>query len=135
MLIDGSRASASFILKLEIAFDLDAADHLTVEISDNADNCTTRLHIAGDETCLSTESIGLAENHFRDVLNGTAAMDESKVALRSLVLNATAPSEVSSENSTVADLRTCLTTLKPMGMATVSVSVSHWRSIYFTFKY
>lgn len=59
--IDKTRASAPLILRLEIVFEVDVTDRLAVVVSDNSNNRTTRLVVAGDETCLSPEAIALAK--------------------------------------------------------------------------
>ncbi|EEY65570.1 hsp70-like protein [Phytophthora infestans T30-4] len=61
ILIDGKRASSPFILKLEIAFELDATCELEVVISDKSNDRVTRLLVSGDETCLQGEAITLAQ--------------------------------------------------------------------------
>eukprot|EP00644_Phytophthora_capsici_P005870 jgi/Phyca11/558934/estExt2_Genewise1.C_PHYCAscaffold_20786 len=55
--IDGRRASAPLILKLEITFEVGETGSLVVLISDSSNNRVTRMQVGGDETCLSTEAV------------------------------------------------------------------------------
>jgi molecular chaperone DnaK (HSP70) len=111
-LIDGSRASSPLILKLEIAFEVDAANRLVLVVSDDANNRTIRLDVAGDETCLSAEAVALAKPRLHEVLRNAAASDGLKTppppSASSL---ANAPLE---DDCPIDTLRTCVAALKPM---------------------
>ncbi|KAG6623264.1 hsp70-like protein [Phytophthora cinnamomi] len=123
--IDGSRASAPLVLKLEIVFEVDATDLLTIVVSDNSNNRTTRLIIAGDETCLSTEAIALAKAHLSEVLNDAVDTQESKVASPSLamIISPQTPQILAPvETCPVDTLRSYVAALTPM-VQTNSLSV------------
>ncbi|KAK1948491.1 Heat shock protein 2 [Phytophthora citrophthora] len=75
VLIDGRRASAPLILKLEITFEVDKAGSLVVLISDSSNHRVTHLQVRGDETCLSTEAVALAQAHMSEVLKSSIAAD------------------------------------------------------------
>ncbi|GMF43059.1 unnamed protein product [Phytophthora fragariaefolia] len=115
--IDGSRASAHLILKLEIVFEVDATDRLTVVVSDSSNNRTTRLLITGDETCLSTEAIALAKAHLSEVQNDSAGIEETKMALPQLTMIISPQSDVPVEGCPVDTLRSCVSALAPMVQA------------------
>ncbi|KAG6967859.1 hypothetical protein JG688_00006095 [Phytophthora aleatoria] len=109
ILIEGRRASAPLILKLEIAFELDATGSLTVVISDKSNDRVTRLLVAGDETCLQGEAIALAQIYLSEVLHSTSAAGNTSV-----------PSTASSDDTSTTDgnsidtLRACVNKLKPL---------------------
>ncbi|KAE9050889.1 hypothetical protein PR003_g10694 [Phytophthora rubi] len=112
--IDGSRASAPLILKLEVVFEVDATDRLTVVVSDNSNNRTTRLVITGDETCLSTEAVALARAQLSEILNDSAGMEDSKAAPPSLALTVYPRNLAPIEACPVETLRSCVAALTPM---------------------
>ncbi|EEY63457.1 hsp70-like protein [Phytophthora infestans T30-4] len=84
ILIDGRRASSPFILKLEIAFELDATGELEVVISDKSNDRVTRLLVSGDETCLQGEAITLAQTSLAEALH--CAADSGNTSLKPLVM-------------------------------------------------
>ncbi|KAL4152431.1 hypothetical protein PRNP1_009361 [Phytophthora ramorum] len=117
VLIDGSRASALLILKLEIVFEIDAADCLTVIISDSSNNRTTRLQVAGDETCLSAEAIALGKATLSQVLSNAVATKETNAPSSLLGLTPAPETLAIQEISPIDTLRTCVAKLKPMVLA------------------
>ncbi|KAF4141713.1 Hsp70 protein [Phytophthora infestans] len=111
ILIDGRRASSPFILKLEIAFELDATGELEVVISDKSNDRVTRLLVSGDETCLQGEAITLAQTSLAEALHCAADSGNTSV-----------PSTASSDDTSTTDgnsidtLRACVNKLKPLVM-------------------
>ncbi|KAG7391224.1 hypothetical protein PHYPSEUDO_005585 [Phytophthora pseudosyringae] len=114
VLIDGSRASAPLILKLEIAFEVDATGSLTVVISDKSNTRVTRLLVAGDETCLSAEAIALAQTYLGEVLHNAAASGNNPPPSSSSALIAALDYSSTIEGSPIDSLRACVNKLQPM---------------------
>ncbi|OWZ12365.1 Heat shock protein70 [Phytophthora megakarya] len=114
VLIDGNRASAPLILKLEITFEVDTTDCLTVVISDKSNDRVTCLQIGGDETCLSAEVIALAQAQLSEMLKNTAATDKSKTQSFSSALVMLSQNTAITDGCPIDALRSSVNKLKPM---------------------
>ncbi|KAL3673872.1 hypothetical protein V7S43_001559 [Phytophthora oleae] len=111
VLIDGRRASAPLILKLEIAFEVNETGKLVVLISNSSNDRVTRLQVGGDETCLLGEAVALAQAHMSEVLKSSIATDPRNARLSSqglMTLHGACP---------IDTLREYVKKLKPMVLA------------------
>ncbi|KAF4038948.1 Hsp70 protein [Phytophthora infestans] len=111
ILIDGRRASSPFILKLEIAFELDATGELEVVISDKSNDRVTRLLVSGDETCLQGEAITLAQTSLAEALH--CAADSGNTSVPS---TASSDDTSTTNGNSIDTLRACVNKLKPLVM-------------------
>ncbi|ETI39994.1 hypothetical protein, variant 2 [Phytophthora nicotianae P1569] len=108
ILVDGRRASTPLVLKLEIAFQLDATGRFTVVVSDKSNDRVTRLLVSGDETCLQEEAIALAQTSLTEVLHCTADTPMPSTASDDTTSTST------TDGNSIDTLRTCVNKLKPL---------------------
>ncbi|RLN75706.1 hypothetical protein BBJ28_00001793 [Nothophytophthora sp. Chile5] len=112
--LDGSRSSTHLILKLEVIFELDVADHLGISVTDHGSGRTTTMQVPADETCLSAEALVLAKAQLGQTGETDSNPNGSQTPLSPSPLNASPPNLDTNEENPLQTLRAYATALQPM---------------------
>ncbi|RLN86888.1 hypothetical protein BBJ28_00002139 [Nothophytophthora sp. Chile5] len=112
--LDGSRSSTHLISKLEVIFELDVANRLTISVTDHGSGRTTTMQVPADETCLSAEALVLAKAQLGQTGETDSSPNGSQTPLSSSPLNASPPNLDTNGENPLETLRAYATALQTM---------------------